>query len=677
MPTTVFDDSFDVDSSASWYLSGTDVAIGGGSMTFTGTDSTLCQRPTNPADRFDSTAWADMEAGAMVTYEVADLDDLTSSFQLAFPSNDALEWYVDSGNLECWAYDGPSSTQIGSVPVLAFPFWLRLAVLPDRSLAKWQVSPDQVVWATTATYAGEALSYADPATPDEPRCQASLSIHVGELNRVLLTTYASDDPDPTVDGEEEPPIVDPSYPPSSSDPGGYGSDAPDGAPALASGVGSPGGGGGVPGPAPPPIEVTGGAHTGDPRVVTPQPYGQFIVAVTPVLRQAEDITFDDYLLPTQFSDVTVTHPHNDGRTASVKLSMYDPIVSDLRPYEHALRIWYARPNQEDTECIFWGQTNVLEDYEAGTVQLDAQDASIRYQHHYLRLGDEALNDPKNNKAGHIYADDRGIQMLVDASFPFSAEAPSPTTPLPGAILIPNSLDDERKIGVERGQELWEILMSMVTAIGGPDIDLWPNQSITGVYEETKAYVFMMTFEHLGTHRENEVFFEYGYERDNVQNVTVAPDHPTTRAVVVDEGQHWRVSQFAPFRNKAMGQWEEWVTWDHKVKGGDTDVLEKTAESRLRAHAGPPKQIEFTLRPDIGQRYFYGHPDADVVTPGDFYIADWVKVKAIRGYRHFSGTYQIVAVELTQSGPRAPIVTKLTVIPNQNAVTLGTPGIEET
>ena len=109
-----------------------------------------------------------------------------------------------------------------------------------------------------------------------------------------------------------------------------------------------------------------------------------------------------------------------------------------------------------------------------------------------------------------------------------------------------------------------------------------------------------------------------------------------------------------------------------------DEMKVKLSLRFRGREMAHQEIGFqVVKKFIQALILYGHPDADVVTPGDFYIADWVKVKAIRGYRHFSGTYQIVAVELTQSGPRAPIVTKLTVIPNQNAVTLGTPGIEET
>jgi hypothetical protein len=389
-------------------------------------------------------------------------------------------------------------------------------------------------------------------------------------------------------------------------------------------------------------------------------YGQLVVQLTPLLNfDADPLDPETFLTPTQFSDVVVTHPFNEARTASVALPMDDPVVASLEPYEQALRVLYYRPGDDGYEVIFWGQTNVEDDYATGKVTLTAQDPSIRMQHHYARIGDDVMNDPSDPQKGTITPDYFGIAGLVQCAVP-------PSGPALGCIVNDINADEHALIpmGIERGQEVWSLIQDIVTNDLGPNIDMRPAQGL-----DEGTYCFLDTYADNPRDVTSEVTFSYGFSDDNATNVTVSPGHPTTHAHVIDTKKKWRATAAAPEEIAATGAFVDWIATDHEVKHGDTGVLEEAGRAHVRAYARPPKQTEVTLRPDNYQDHFYGHPtqSGNGDTQGDFYTGDLIRVRAQRGSRSINEKYLITQVELSAPGPRGPVQTNLSVVPRPRPI----------
>ena len=394
-------------------------------------------------------------------------------------------------------------------------------------------------------------------------------------------------------------------------------------------------------------------------------YGRLTVQITPLIDSGGDIDSDDFLEPEQVFDVEVTHPLNEGRSAKASLSMEDPLVEDLRPWQQGLRIKYHRPGEvNNDEPVFWGQANVIDDFENGRVTLEAVDPSVRMQHHYVRIGDDALNDPADNQRGRIYPDYRGIDLLVDA-----AQA-APGYPVLGCVVEDvDSIEDTQKIDVERGQEVWQMILDICAQDTGPDFDMATK---VGPGAGPGVYATLRLYERLGSDLSTTVKFDYGDDEDwdtptndNAPSIVVTPGHPTTHVHVVDTDRSWRVTGFTPDYAEEHGMWVDWVATDWKIKDSlDVNVLKQYAKAHIKAYGIPPKQTEVRLRLDSGAVFFYGDPGwPDGNTVGDFYIGDSVKVRAKRGYREVNKKYRITQVVLSQPGARGPMQTQLTLIPS--------------
>lgn len=417
-----------------------------------------------------------------------------------------------------------------------------------------------------------------------------------------------------------------------------------------------------------------------------EPFGRFQVAITPLLRADSTWGEEAYIYATQFSDVNFQHNMNEGRTASVTLSMYDSLVGIVAPYSQALSIWYIRPGEDNRERIFWGTCNVIEDYAAGTVTLDGQDPSIMLQHHYLRIDDLALNNPQDNKKGNIPLDGRGIALLVSAGNPGTLPLVLDAVGIPLLGLTTHNHMANRaviRLEVERGQEIWATITDIVEGVAGPDIDLKPNQGLNGGLPSGatsqgfglgRCYAVLHSYDPwggatvLGRDLGAVIHFEYGLAQDNASNVRISPTRPGNDAVAVDNSQTWRVRAVADTERQITGLWQDWIMYDHRVGWGDVEPLAELAQANCKLYARPLRQCDLELRHDVGQDYFYGDPDAlGISETGDFYVGDIVTVSATKGARSVSEDYRVVGVNLSMQGTRGPIITKLTLVPDVEGI----------
>lgn len=394
--------------------------------------------------------------------------------------------------------------------------------------------------------------------------------------------------------------------------------------------------------------------------VLPAGYGQVAVAITPIIPVGGAIDEDDFIWLEQFADFEFRHPLSGGRTSKVVLNMDDPAVEGLEPWQQALRVLYYRPGEETAgEPIFWGQTNVSDDFTNGKVTLEAQDPSVRCLHHYLRIGDDALNDPVDDQKGKIRPDHRGIEMLIDA-------AQAPGGPPLGLSFTNNSGDEVAKwMGVERSQEVWALILEIAERANGPDFDLEPFWNPTLGF-----YSILVTYDRLGRDLTATVTLDYGDPTDSADSLSglaVTPGHPSTHHHVVDRDREWRATGTATAARDLVGTWVDWVATDVEVDdAADVDILRELAKARARAYGFPPKDSAAVLRSDPAQAFHYGSPfwEAGVNgdTAGDFYVGDTVQMRAKRGHRELDAPYRIREVVLAAAGPRGAITTGVDVIP---------------
>lgn len=373
----------------------------------------------------------------------------------------------------------------------------------------------------------------------------------------------------------------------------------------------------------------------------------------------------------EFEDLEVVHPLNDGRTARVTLSIFDPVIATVTPFAFALRVLW----EDRLEPVFFGPSNISVDYAAGKCYLDAQDPSLRMSHHYLRRGDDALTGDSDPDKGTIDADDTGIGLCVDAAQNTAGQDARDDPKLGLQWSGFYSTSRTRPIGVERFQECWSVVQDIARAVGGPDFDVQTNDAWPA-----SQYAYLYTYDSLGTDRTTitpdappagKVVLDYGIGADNLTSFQERPGRPTTHAHVHSSDGKYRRSAGATAASNQTGIYVDAINYDIEVKKtpafplGDTEALAELAQARVKAYGFPPKFLEVTLRPDAVISHSYGHPFANVpagTRAPTVYLGDKVTVRAVRGQRSYGGNARIIAARYVHPGKRGPASVQLTLVP---------------
>lgn len=367
---------------------------------------------------------------------------------------------------------------------------------------------------------------------------------------------------------------------------------------------------------------------------------------------------------------------NEGLTGTVVIPIGEPVVEDLQPFAQAVWIAYKRPAAVDAEAIIYGPCNVETDYEAGTVTLTVQDPSLRCQHHYVRRGDAVLN--LDDDKGAIQANADSIAPIITAARNTMEQQDRDVPALAFDVWnYGTNVAGAPLIGLERGQEVWDLVQQVLRSETAPDAysaPLYAWGATFASYSELGMYDPMTDpaapgGDELGRNRDptdpddpqpGEVIFDYGLGLDNLIGLVESPERPTTHVHVVDADRKYRITRADAASSAAVGVFVDWIATDYKVVGGDTGPLEELAAARIRALGNPPRHFTCTLRPDDAQPYHYGHWFFGGDTIGDFQIGDFVRVRAARGYRSFSTLARIMAAKFGMQGG-LPLL-ELTMVP---------------
>ncbi len=399
---------------------------------------------------------------------------------------------------------------------------------------------------------------------------------------------------------------------------------------------------------------------------------QFTVQLTPLIRPTPGfLVAGDLVNVAQFGDLDVSHPWKGYKTAKVTLRMEDAAVAGREPYAFALRVLY----EDRLEPVFWGQANIIDDYENGLCHIDAQDPSIRMMHHYLRRGDDALNSVVDVDKGTLDADRGGIAACVAAAQNIATQD-ARNDPKLGLIMSTARAAPLRlaPVVVERGQECWQVVADLGGAEGAPDIDMETPAGLSN-YAELATYAPGT----MGTDRSTatpdtpaagKVVLSYAYVQDNTVAVSVDPERPTTHNHVLTEDAKYRVTAAATAASFNTGAFVDWTrTGFTSDTAGSVAVLTEVAQARVKAYGIPLKHTRVVLRPDAVSEHNYGRPTITVpagTRAPTFYVGDKITVRAIRGNRSLLQNMRVNGVHLTWPGWQGPALTVLDLIPDVTA-----------
>ncbi len=416
------------------------------------------------------------------------------------------------------------------------------------------------------------------------------------------------------------------------------------------------------------------------------------------------IDIEDTILVEQTSKVEVQMQVDEGRTATVVLSAHDPHVESLEPYKHALWIGYWRPGEVQAETVFCGQMNVSDRFGEGLVVLDAQDPTGKTQHHYIRRGDDALNIGNGKHRGRLEPHAFNFETVIQAARNTPEQQDREVPVLGLRVDIEGFFADppftgEGGVEFERGQEVWELVSTWAQQANGPNMDVVPNWlwPIELYYAQLDLYDYPTDplapgAGELGRYlapadpddpASTEIVWDYGLGNDALENCDVDPARPGTHQHVLDRDKAYRETSADADSSAEVGVWVDWVEADFTIARpsgnapripADTSPLRELADARVKAYGVPVKHTTITLRPDGVQTRHFGHPHwVDEVSGerigGDWYLGDYVLVRALQGYRSFEQLVRIVAVKIHRSAPDYLVRFDVDVIPAIG----GTPG----
>lgn len=347
---------------------------------------------------------------------------------------------------------------------------------------------------------------------------------------------------------------------------------------------------------------------------------------------------------TQFFDLKVSVPRKGYRTASLRVNLLNTELNPLytgngfKCYSNFLYIiWRGH-------VVFWGPILIKEiDYEESSLTLQASDQGARLEHHYFRIGDEAMGVGGDATVGLLPVGYEGVRLSIQAGkVPTTA-----TTYIPLGIKMGsdnhNSLGSEMKI--ERGQEVWRTLLDMGERTDGPLIDLRPLD-----IDDGEAFATVNVYNQFRDDISDTVQFHYGTGLRNVRNMRPTEGGEVLSHVhVVTQDNHWRTTTSSNTSGANYGVWIQWEQVDFNLKDS---ISESEAEAALGAvgdaimdvHGRPLTTVEIVMKRDdqIGVTNLFHW-----IT--DFHVSDIIEVKGVKGGEALDGKYQIDEVRLEQEG----------------------------
>lgn len=352
---------------------------------------------------------------------------------------------------------------------------------------------------------------------------------------------------------------------------------------------------------------------------------------------------------TQFFEFKLRVPRKGYRTADLRVNLLsdelEPLYTTgdhLRTYANFLYVKWR------SHVIFWGPILSKEvDFEGNDLTLHASDQGSRLEHHYFRIGDIAMDDPRNASKGHLTVNAAGIDLSLKAGEPPNSpdiDAGSQYIPLGVRMGSDHHTDYGRRIQIERGQEVWRTMLDLGDRTDGPLFEFVPLDISDG-----EDFAVCNVFDQVRDDISADVKFHYGTDLKNVRNMKLdVGGEVLSHAVVLTQDNRWRVLSISVPTGEEYGVWIQWEQVDFNLnktatEADATDALGAVGDAVLDQYGRPLTSVEITLRRD--DQIIDASDQFHWIT--DFRVGDIVGVKGTKGHESFSGKYMIDEVRLEQ------------------------------
>jgi hypothetical protein len=358
----------------------------------------------------------------------------------------------------------------------------------------------------------------------------------------------------------------------------------------------------------------------------------------------------------QFQELNIRIPRKGYRTASMKLNL---LSSELAPiyrfnkftvYSCFLYVkWRGR-------VVFWGPVLIKEmDFEDNSLVVQASDQGSRLEHHYFRIGDEALNIPDDGTGipkGYLGVGIDGLILCIKAGEYTDSNSQPYGRAIPLGIKIGTNshVAGNNRIIVERAQEVWRTMMDLGERTDGPLFDLVPM-----TIEDGKWFATMNVYGRSRTDRSKTVKFHYGTGLKNVRNISPTVGGQVLSHVhVVTQNNHWRTTTASGASIRDYGVWVQWEQVDFNIADSETEAqvnkqLGAVGDTILDSYGRPLISLEVQLRRDDEINPYGGPLAHQFYWLDDFQVSDIVEIAGVKGYEQFKGKYRIDEVRLEQEG----------------------------
>lgn len=342
---------------------------------------------------------------------------------------------------------------------------------------------------------------------------------------------------------------------------------------------------------------------------------------------------------TQITEAKVKIPKKGAReaefTANLQSVELNPLYAGAATFETYASFLHVKWRGFN---VFWGPIIAKDvDFDGSTISVRARDHHARLEHHYYRVGDDAMNHPTDETKGFITVDTEGLRLSRNAG---NVPAASDYIPLGIRMGTDDFGVNPADILIERGQEINRTMEELGDRTDGPLFELEPLDETDG-----EAFYELNSFGQIRDDVSDVVKFHYNTGLKNLRNVRLSEGGLVlSHAHVLSQDNDWRVTTASAAAGHAYGMWVQWENVDFNVRDeAEAELaLGAVGDAFLDAYGRPQKNVELELRRDdeIGatDQFYY-------LT--DFKVAVLVEVQAVRANEEINGVFQVDEVRLEQ------------------------------